>query len=148
MEAFKKGDDWMSKEQELVFMTKQELDDLLYNVSYRASRRANNEQFGGILPFFNRLFDENEKIIEELDYLKVCLQQGVDKPKENKEVEEGNKEVDKVLTSPMNSKLTSIFENLSDEQRQQMADKLKEAMQQGQLINQPSVTIPKLHKGK
>ncbi|KHF40721.1 hypothetical protein [Halalkalibacter okhensis] len=62
-------------EKMLVEMDYYDLDKLIY----KKTREANEQLFGGILPFINRLFDENERILKEMDYLKAYIQ-GTEKP--------------------------------------------------------------------
>lgn len=61
-----------------------DLEDLVYTASMKSARRAEEMLFGGLMPFFNRLFDENEMILEELQYIKTLLQQ--EQPVQQKEL--------------------------------------------------------------
>jgi hypothetical protein len=63
------------REYKVAEMSFYELDRLLY----KKSKEANDHLFGGILPFINRLMDENEMILKELEYIK-CYLQSTDKP--------------------------------------------------------------------
>ncbi len=63
------------REYKVSAMSFYELDRLLY----KKVNEANNNLFGGIFPFISRLMDENEKILEELDYIKAYIQNS-DKP--------------------------------------------------------------------
>jgi hypothetical protein len=58
----------------LVTMTQGELEDLIYFTSYRASKRANDKLFRGLLPFLNKMNDDFETIIREQDDLKILVQ--------------------------------------------------------------------------
>jgi hypothetical protein len=61
--------------QMLVTMTYKELDDLIYFNTLRATKRALDNHFKGLLPFFNLIQDQQETMIREIDYMKLLLQE-------------------------------------------------------------------------
>jgi hypothetical protein len=67
----------MEKNKELIVtMTAEQLDDLIYYTTHRASKRANDKLFRGLLPFLNKMNDDFETIIREIDYLKLNKDSG------------------------------------------------------------------------
>jgi hypothetical protein len=58
------------RREKTVILSEQEFEDIIYYTTYRASRRANDKLFRGLLPFLNKMNDDFETIIRELDYLK------------------------------------------------------------------------------
>ncbi|MEH7419554.1 hypothetical protein V7266_30440 [Neobacillus drentensis] len=65
----------MENEKMMVTLSVKELDDLIYNTTYRAMKRALNNHFHGIVPFFNKMNDDLETIVKEIDYLKLRKQE-------------------------------------------------------------------------
>jgi hypothetical protein len=61
----------------IVTLTVEDLEELIY----RTTRKVEEELFGGLLPYFQRILDENTLILETLDYLKTVAQQPVEKKK-------------------------------------------------------------------
>ncbi|WP_273129973.1 hypothetical protein [Bacillus weihaiensis] len=116
--------------------------------AYKAARKANQELFGGLLSFFNRLFDENELIIKELDYIKSVIQLQEDKPKNNggvvKNVDE--KVVGEDKSPSFGSLVNQNLFNLSDEEKTAMSEAFKKMRNQSIIPNIPvkSVEFPKL----
>lgn len=127
----------------LVIISERDLDNLIF----KASRSANDQLFKGLLPFLNRLFDENEIIFEEMKYLKSFLQQGftnkADKPNEIVEVKKESPV--KVNNPDVNPKLAEFIKNMSDEDKELMAQRMKEAIQSNSIVNNVHpVKLPKL----
>jgi hypothetical protein len=60
----------VDKNELLVTMTIDQLDDLIYKVT----ANTNNRLFKGIYPYIQDLQDQQTIIIEQLDYIKACLQ--------------------------------------------------------------------------
>ncbi|MEC1772816.1 hypothetical protein [Schinkia azotoformans] len=58
----------------IVTMTRSELDDLVYFASLRGAIRANEKLFNGLHPFLYQYLDELKMIINELDYIKIYIQ--------------------------------------------------------------------------
>ncbi|MEC1768302.1 hypothetical protein [Schinkia azotoformans] len=58
----------------IVTMTRSELDDLVYFASLRAANRENEKLFRGLSPFLYQYLEELRLIINEIDYIKVSLQ--------------------------------------------------------------------------
>lgn len=95
--------------EQLITMTKQELDDMIYYAALRASSRACTNLFNGLIPFIDRLSDDNGIMIEALDYLKL-LSNEAEKPIGNNWGSHNNPEV------------VSIMDNLSDEKKQEIKE--------------------------
>lgn len=64
----------MEKDKVKVTMTVEALENMLFHVAYKASRKSNDELFKGLLPFLNKMNDDLEKIVLEQDYIKLLLQ--------------------------------------------------------------------------
>jgi hypothetical protein len=81
----------MEKNKELlVTMTQGQLEDLIYYTTVRACKRALDFHFKGLLPFLDQINGDNEKIIEELDFIKLSLLNGTKakkSPRQKKEKE-------------------------------------------------------------
>ncbi|MEC1725874.1 hypothetical protein P9E34_14240 [Schinkia azotoformans] len=58
----------------IVTMTRSELDDLVYFASLRAAKRENEKLFRGLHPFLYQYLEELRLIINEIDGIKVRLQ--------------------------------------------------------------------------
>jgi hypothetical protein len=58
-----------------VTMTLETLQNLVFQEAYRASRKVEQELFKGLVPFLNKMNDDFETIIKEIDYIKVLLQE-------------------------------------------------------------------------
>ncbi|WP_158735126.1 hypothetical protein [Alteribacillus sp. YIM 98480] len=68
-------------------MTKNEIEELIYQVArkseleelqtkmYQASRGANKEMFNGLLPFLDKIEEDNYHIRQDLEYIKTLLQE-------------------------------------------------------------------------
>ncbi|WML44067.1 hypothetical protein [Neobacillus sp. PS3-40] len=64
----------MEKDKIKVTMTLDSLENIVYQAAYKASRKANQDMFNGLMPFISRLYDENEMMTETLNYLKDSAQ--------------------------------------------------------------------------
>lgn len=130
----------------IVTLSVSELEELVYKASYSAARKVEDQLFGGLLGFINRLYDENEMVLESLDYLKTVVQQPVEKPKKRatrkKKVEEVN--IDPVVKP--DSKLAQIISNLTDEQKEAISKSMKESMQTAMMTSRPEINIPDGYK--
>lgn len=116
-------------ENNIVTLSVADLEELIY----KTTRKVEQELFGGLLAYFNRLFDENTMIIETLDYLKVVAQQPVEKKKRTtkKKVEEKDSEIKPVVD--INTSLSKQLEKMSEEERNDLAKSIKSSIQLGQL---------------
>jgi hypothetical protein len=74
LEVTKVEDRRKNKQNLIVTMTIQELDDYIYYGTYRAIKRIQNELFKGIEPFFVKMNDDLEIIVREQEYIKILLQ--------------------------------------------------------------------------
>jgi hypothetical protein len=125
----------MEKER-LVIISEKELNDLIYFTSLRATERALDRHFRGLLPFLNRINDDNEKIIEQLDFIKLSDSQN-EPEKAVEEVEKPLKKKSEVtIKNPAaNPKLARLIEEMSLEDKDKMAKAMKEAIENNRLIN-------------
>ncbi|MCK0470869.1 hypothetical protein [Halalkalibacter sp. APA_J-10(15)] len=113
-----------------------ELDDLIF----KKSRNANDQLFGGLLSMFNRLYDENELIIKELDYIKAYLQnqeKPIVEPNSKEEIEEDIKEdievnkmksyptAEEVYEEPSEEDIEAVKRYLQKEERDRQRSKKK-----------------------
>lgn len=130
----------MEKER-LVIISDKELNDLIYFTSLRATERALDRHFRGLLPFLNRINDDNEKIIEQLDFIKLFDSQN-EPEKAVEEVEKPiKKKADVTVKNPAaNPKLARLIEDLTVEDKEKMAKAMKEAMEQNRSL--PNIPLP------
>jgi hypothetical protein len=113
----------MEKNNELlVTMTQGQLEDLIYYTTVRASKRALDKHFRGLLPFLDRINDDNEKIIEELDYIKLALLNGTKAKKSPSQ----KKEKEPVLPA-------KFFGTMTDEEKVHWANDLKAEIEKNSL---------------
>jgi hypothetical protein len=111
----------MEKNKELLItMTQGQLEDLIYYTSVRASKRALDKHFRGLLPFLDQINSDNEKIIDELDFIKLSLQ-SCTKAKSTK------KKTEKEPVVPTN------FVTMSNEEKIQWATDLKAEIEKNSL---------------
>lgn len=69
-------------------ITLEDISDVVYYTSLRSNSRSLDKHFRGILPFFLEIQEDNEKILEELDYIKLAIQQLSEKPKRTRKKKE------------------------------------------------------------
>jgi hypothetical protein len=115
----------MEKNNELlVTMTQGQLEDLIYYTTVRASKRALDKHFRGLLPFLDRINDDNEKLLEELDFIKLSLQNGT----KTKKPPSPKKKMDKQPVLP-----AKFFGTMTDEEKVQWAIDLKAEIEKNSL---------------
>ncbi len=66
----------------VVQMTESDLDDLIYYTSLRATKRALDRHFNGLLPFLTKMNDDLELIIKEQEYIKTFLKMQLEQKKD------------------------------------------------------------------
>jgi formate dehydrogenase maturation protein FdhE len=127
----------------LITMTKKELDDIVF----KASKVANDKLFSGIAAFLYDYQEQFRLVLEELEYLKLLIKQN-EKPKPVKS-KKANKESKKKTVSEITSSvvtpdsmLEKFIKNMTDEQKKQFEQNMKQAIEQARIINQPNITLP------
>jgi hypothetical protein len=125
----------LKKDQEVVIMTKEELDDLVYYSAYRAASKACSNLFHGLVPFIDRLSEDHEKMINVLDYIKVSVNESnpLNETKGKTEPEKSN----------LQNLSDKFFGNMTDEQRANLSKAIKEQISTNNLIHN-QVPLPKL----
>jgi hypothetical protein len=58
-----------------VSMSLETLEDIVFHACYRASRKVEQDLFKGLIPFLNKMNDDFETVIKEIDYIKLLLQE-------------------------------------------------------------------------
>lgn len=140
----------MEKDNQMVVqMSKEDLDNLIYYTSLRATTRALDKHFRGLLPFLNDINRDNAVIIEMLDYLKTIAQQPIEKPKKRATKKKKAEEVAETDTSEFipivdpNSKLSKVLGELSEDTKAALSKAMQESMQKGITRNMPEIKLPK-----
>lgn len=133
----------------IVTLSVRDLDDLIYQASYRAARRTEQELFSGLIPIFNRLFDENEMVLEKLDYLKTG-NYIIHSKEKNEEVEQTNNKNNNTTGNRRLAELANKLFNESPEKLTLTKDMLKnmeQSMKLNQFVKVPEINIPEIIKG-
>jgi hypothetical protein len=104
--------------EKFVLLTEKQIDDLIYFSSLRATKRACDNLFGGLIPYLNRLNEDNGKILEELDFIKLSLQN-------NKRTTKKSKKVNPEET----------VNEFTDEQKEAFQKVMKEAIEMNRFVN-------------
>jgi hypothetical protein len=142
------GNKYRSNKENVVTLKVYELEELVYKASFEAARKTEQQLFGGLMSFFNRLFDDNERIIETLDYLKLSLQETQKKKpatRKKKEVKkEKVEEVKESIPTFGTNKLPNLFENLPEEERKKLSEAIMKSIEENRVLipSGVSVTIP------
>jgi hypothetical protein len=124
----------------LVTMTIHDLEDLVYTASLKSAKRVEKELFGGLIPFINRLYDENEQIIETLEHIKLTLQESQKKKPSTRKKKSENKakEVVETQSTLADIKFSTPLESLSEEDRKRLSEVIKHSIE----LNRPVINIP------
>lgn len=72
-------------------MSEKELMDLIDYMTFKTSRRANEQLFKGLIKFVNQLMDDNRMILEELEQIKRTLHTREEDKQKVVEIEEDEK---------------------------------------------------------
>ncbi|WP_404403841.1 hypothetical protein [Jeotgalibacillus malaysiensis] len=103
-----------------------ELKQLVYNESFNAARKANEQLFKGMIKYIDRLQEDILTLLNQVDYLKLA-QQG-EMPKEVKE--EKGFQLNQIADE---NNLTSLYESLDDGLKTTISDAFKKAAGSKQL---------------
>ncbi|ERN54309.1 hypothetical protein [Alkalihalophilus marmarensis] len=121
------------REKMIVELSQTELDELIY----LKNRRTNDQLFGGLLPYLNRLFDENQMLLEELQVIKTYLQINEEVKEKQPPIKENNNKED------INKFAYLLKENMSPDMANHIKFNLTEHMKTKPMIGLNNL-VPKL----
>ncbi len=98
---------------------------------FRACRGANEQLFKGLITFINSLHDENQMILEEIQFIKENL------PK--KRTKATKKKDDEIVSN----KIKEGIDKMSTETKEKLKKDIEEAMTISKMINSPGFGISK-----
>ncbi|MEC1780056.1 hypothetical protein [Schinkia azotoformans] len=134
----------MSEKTEVIFMAKEDLDNLLYYTSLRAAQRSGNEQFRGWEKRYFSDFEQNfNYLISELEEVKGLIKElslKVDKSSNNK------LESNSLFTIKPNPDVKNLLENMTDEQKEQLNRNIKASIEKNRTFSATEHKIPEIKK--
>jgi hypothetical protein len=109
----------------VIKMTEDEIQELMYHA---ATGACNNLYFGLVNRFLAQFEEDLRLIIKEIDYIKTWIQNHHNEKTDEKLVKEDCSINNKF---PKNEKIKSLFENMTDEQKQELNENIKKGIEEG-----------------